>query len=151
MEGVDIQIFAEALVSIAHLFYRIEPEITSQNVADDAVQRVFGKRSLQPKRNVLLSGKLEKRIRVDYFLSGKRPLALEVVKRRKDVLAYMEQWGWRWTDLHENNPTLLRAMVYDPDNQQWDEDSLTIGKAVCEIFCPYFEQDTIEAGLAQVA
>jgi hypothetical protein len=41
-------------------------------------------------------------------------------------------------------------MVYNSDNQQRDEDSLTIGKAVCEIFCPYFEQEAIEIGLAQV-
>jgi hypothetical protein len=62
----------------------------------------------------------------------------------------MEQWGWRWTDLGQQQPTLLSAMVYDPDNQYWDEPALTIGRGVCEIFCPYFDRDAIESGLNKV-
>lgn len=150
IEGVEVQLFAEALVSIAHLFYRLDPESTVENVADRAVQRIFQDRSLQPKRNAFLEGRLEKRIKVDYFLTGKRPLALQVVNRRKDLLPYMEQWGWRWSDLRGRNLSLLPAMVYDPDNQSWDETSLTIGRTVCEIFCPYFDRNTIELGLKEV-
>jgi hypothetical protein len=150
VQGVDIQLFGEALVSVAHLFYRLEPEAAVEDVVDRAVQRIFRDRSLQPKRNFFLEGALEKRIRVDYYLSGKRSMALEVVKRRKDILPYMEQWGWRWTDLRQRHATLLRAMVYDPDQQDWDESSLAIGRSVCEVFCPYFDQAAIAAGLAEV-
>lgn len=51
----------------------------------------------------------------------------------------MEQWGFRWIDAKEADSTLVRGMVYDPENQEWDADSLAIGKAHCEIFRPYFE------------
>ncbi len=51
----------------------------------------------------------------------------------------MEQWGFRWIDAKEADPQLVRGMIYDPDNQTWDEESLDIGRAHCEIFRPYFE------------
>jgi hypothetical protein len=47
-DGVEIQLFAQALISIAHLFYRLEPEPIVENVADRALQRIFQDRSLQP-------------------------------------------------------------------------------------------------------
>ena len=59
------------------------------------------------------------------------------------LLPYMEQWGFRWNDIHRRHPSLLRAMVYDPDKQEWDETSLRIGREVCELFCPYFETETL--------
>jgi hypothetical protein len=38
-------------------------------------------------------------------------------------------------------------MFYDPDNQEWDDESLRIGQNVCEIFFPYFEADNITKAL----
>jgi hypothetical protein len=38
-------------------------------------------------------------------------------------------------------------MFYDPENQEWDDDSKRIGENVCEIFHPYFETDKIGAAL----
>jgi hypothetical protein len=92
---------------------------------------------------------VEKRIQVDYFLEGKRGLALEVVNRKHHLIPYMEQWGWRWNDLRKRRPNLLRAMVYDPDNQNWKEPALAIGRSVCEVFCPYFEQDKVESAITE--
>ena len=60
---------------------------------------------------------------------------------------YIEQWGFRWWDAKRHNDKLARAMIYDPDNQQWDDESLRIGKNVCEIFLPYFETDDIKKAL----
>ena len=150
IEGVDIQLFGEALVSIAHLVYRHEPEAASENVADRAVQRFFRERFREPKRNVLLEGELERAVRIDYYLPGKRPLALEVIDRKGDLLPYMEQWGWRWTDLRRKHADLIPAMVYDPHHQRWDEASLNIGRSVCEVFCPYFDNEALDSALEKV-
>lgn len=143
VDGLDIQLFGEALVSFAHLIYRYEPEAVGENVADRTVRKLFVERGLTPKRNFVLEGRVEKRIQVDYFLEGKRGLALEVVSRRHQLIPYMEQWGWRWNDLREKRPNLLRAMVYDPDHQNWEETALAIGRSICDVFCPYFEQDKV--------
>lgn len=140
----------EALVSIAHLLYRHEPEAASEDVADQAVQRFFRDRLREPKRNVLLEGELERGVRVDYYLPGKRSLALEVIDRKYDLLPYMEQWGWRWTDLRRKHADLIPAMVYDPHHQRWDEASLKIGRAVCEVFCPYFDNEVLDSALEKV-
>ena len=40
--------------------------------------------------------------------------------------------------------------TYDPDQQKWDESSLAVGSSVCEVFCSYFDQAAIDAGLAEV-
>jgi hypothetical protein len=112
--------------------------------------QVFPRR-LAPKRNVILEGCVEKRIQVDYFLEGKRGLALEVVNRKHHLVPYMEQWGWRWNDLREKRPNLVRAMVYDPDNQDWEDTALAIGKSVCEFFCPYFETERVHEAIFEAS
>lgn len=147
IEGVDIQLFAEALVSIAHLVYRHEPEPAAEAVAERTVSRFFAERSLTPRRHHPLEGRLERRILIDYFLEQGAGLAVQVVSRRNQLLPYMEQWGWRWTDLRSRHPGLVRAMVYDPENQPWDETALGIGRSVCEVFCPYFEVDRLGEAL----
>ncbi len=63
----------------------------------------------------------------------------------------MEQWGWRWTDIRHGNPDMLRAMVYDPDQQEWSDTALRIGQSACDIFCPYFDSDALGEALGRVA
>ncbi len=94
-----------------------------------------------------MEGRVEKRIRVDYYLEGTRGLALEVVNRRSDLVGYMEQWGWRWTDMHERQPRLVRAMIYDPERQEWEKTALEIGCLACDVFCPYHEIEEINKGI----
>lgn len=150
VDGIDIQLFAESLVSVAHLIYRYEPVMTTENVAYRTIQKVFAERELTPKTNFALSGKIEKVIRVDFYMEGRRPLACEVVKRRGPLLGYMEQWAWRWTDLHNENDRLFRAMIYDPDQQDWDDTSTNLGRGVCDLFCPYFETKPIHQVLDEI-
>jgi hypothetical protein len=60
-------------------------------------------------------------------------------------------WGFRWIDAKEAEPTLIRAMFYDPENQEWDENSITIGTRHCGILRPYFESELIRADLTRLA
>ncbi len=30
-------------------------------------------------------------------------------------------------------------MIYNPDEQEWDETSLQIGRDVCDLFAPYYD------------
>jgi hypothetical protein len=143
LQGLDVQLFAESLVSIAHLIYRYEPATSEESVADRTLKQIFKERNLEPAVNALIDGEIEKGIRVNYFLSARHPFACKVVKRRGPMLSYMEQWGWRWMDVKHHNPRLLRGMIYDPDKQEWDETTLNIGKSVCDLFCPYFETQQI--------
>ena len=147
LQGIDVQLFAESLVSIAHLIYKHEPGTAEESVADRTLRQIFKERQLEPMVNGVVDGAIEKGIRVNYFLPGSRPLACKVVKRRGPMLGYMEQWGWRWMDIKQQNPRLLRGMVYDPDKQEWDKTTLDIGKSVCDLFCPYFETQQIHDAL----
>ena len=135
--GAEIQLFTEALVSIAHLAYLHEPAAQTVNVSRETVERVFRERQIDAKTNHLLVGKVEKRIRVDYFASPYRSLAVQVLGRRGAVTSYMEQWGFRWRDLHDAHPRLLRVMLYDPAVQDIDSTATAIGEAVCDYFGPY--------------
>jgi hypothetical protein len=150
LQGIDVQLFAESLVSIAHLIYKFEPVTTEDSVADRTLLKILKERDLQPTINAVIDGKIEKSIRVNYLVAGPRPLACKIVKRRGPMLGYMEQWGWRWTDVRQQNSRILRGMIYDPDKQQWDETTVNIGKSVCELFCPYFETQAIHDALDRV-
>lgn len=140
----DIQIFAEGLVALSHLAPKVPKQIlpSAEGLIEERIASFFYNRHLTPLRRHKLEGQVEREITVDYYLEAPRPLALEPVTRNKDLLPYMEQWGWRWTDLKNRHPNMIRAMIYDPDNQQWDESSLNIGRQVCDIFAPYTETDT---------
>lgn len=147
IEAVEIQLFAEGLSSIAHLIDWHNAEAEEENVARKSIERVFSSRKLEPLRNHALEGRLEKTIRVNYFIPGAHGLALQVVDRKTDLHGYMQQWGWRWTDLHEKQAGIIRAMVYDPDRQDWDATALDIGRSVCEVFCPYHESEEISRAI----
>ena len=143
IEGSEIQLFGEALVSIAHLHYLNEHSIKSKNVATETIERLFSERKLEPRKNHRLSGKLKERISVDFFVDTRCPVALQVIERSSSLTGYMEQWGFRWRDLKDANPSLLRSMIYDPAVQEIDRTAKAIGESVCELFCPYHEADRI--------
>ena len=134
-----MHLFTEALVGIAHLGYLHEPSPKAPNIARQTVEKVFRERAIEAKINHRLEGKVEKRIVVDYFVSPYRSVAVQVLGRRGIVTSYMEQWGFRWRDLHDAHPKLLRVMFYDPAVQEVDTTSAAIGEAVCDYFGPYHE------------
>src|SRR5437867_8197342 len=72
LDGLDVQLFAESLVSIAHLVYRYEPYNPRDSPADKTLQQVFKERHYEPRKNVELDGEIEKRIRLDYLVEAKR-------------------------------------------------------------------------------
>jgi hypothetical protein len=135
--GADIHLFTEALVGIAHLAYLHEPTAKVPNVARATVEKVFRERHIEAKTNHRLEGKVENRIVVDYFATPARPLAVQVLGRRGAVTSTMEQWGFRWRDLHDAHPRLVRVMLYDPAVQEIDSTATAIGEAVCDYFGPY--------------
>jgi hypothetical protein len=149
VDGIDLHLFGEALVSIAHLICRHEPESFVESAADRTVRQVFKDREVVPLENVALEGRVEKKIKVDYLITGSRRLAMEVIKRRGSDLGYIERWAWRWTDLRNQDGELLNGMIYDPDVQDYDQTALAVGRSVCDIFCPYFETDQIHALLSK--
>ena len=151
MQGNDLHHFGEGLLSIASLNNLHDPVARIPNIAEQTVERVFADRQLKPERNYSLSGRVEKKVKVDYFLDLRRPVAVEVLARRGNVTAYMEQWGFRWRDLRDANASLLPAMIYDPATQEIDPTAKAIGEAVCELFCPYHETQRLHALLDRAA
>lgn len=147
LNGLDIQLFAESLSSISHLIYRNETRGLQENIVRQSLQRSFKVHRFSPKQDVDLSGKVEDRIRVDFLFEKERRLAMKSIDIHDRVKDYMERWAWRWTDLKNQDPDILRAMIYNPDQQDWDETSLKIGREVCDLFCPYFERDQIKDAL----
>lgn len=147
LDGLDIQIFAESLVTIAHLIYRFEPTTREEGPAERQLRQIFQDRHLNPTWAATIDGVVEKQIRVDWVLQARRPMACKIVRRRGPMLAYMEQWGWRWTDVKSQNPSLLRGMVYDPDRQEWDDTTRGIANQVCDFFCPYFDTNAINGAI----
>lgn len=154
LAGVDLHLFGEALVSIAHLNNLHEPASKPPNVARQTVEKIFRERQISPHSNFKLDGKLEKGIQVDYYVEAKQPVAVEVLGRRGAILGYMEQWGFRWRDLRDTHSSLLPVMIYDPAVQDVDSTSQRIGESACELFCSYEQTDQINglldrAGIAQ--
>jgi hypothetical protein len=149
IDGLDIHLFGEALVSISHLIYRHELASPKALHVYNAIRGLLKRKNFtfKEREEAVILGKVEPHIRVDFLVTEKRVLACKTVERRGRMRDYIEQWGFRWMDAKQHNKTLVRAMFYDPDNQEWDDDSKHIAENVCEIFHPYFETDKITADL----
>ena len=145
LAGVDLHLFGEALVSIAHLNNLHEPASKPPNVARQTVEKIFKEREIKPEPNFKIDGKVERNIRVDYYLPARHPVAIEILGRRGVVTSYMEQWGFRWRDLRDAHPYLLPVMIYDPAVQDVDSTALAIGESVCELFCSYDQTEEINS------
>lgn len=142
LEGVNVHVFAEALVAIAHLHYLREIKPRTLDIPDQTLQRVFVDHKIQAKANAPLQGKVRKDIKVDYLIEQKQ-MAFQIIRRHGRILPTMERWGWRWHDLKGALPKLQPVMLYDPHNQEIDSESRAIGKEVCGLFCSYEETDLI--------
>jgi hypothetical protein len=149
IDGLDIHLFGEALVSIAHLIYRHELASPKALHVYNAIRGLLRRKNFDFKEgeDAVIIGRVEPHIRVDFLVVENHVLACKTIERRGRMRDYIEQWGFRWMDAKRRNETLVRAMFYDPENQEWDEDSKRIGENVCEMFHPYFEVDKISADL----
>jgi len=149
LDGIDVHLFGEALVSLAHLIYRHEMTTPRALHVYNAIRRLLIKYNFNflEHEQAVVAGEVEQRIIVDFLVKERHSVACKTVERRGRMRDYIEQWGFRWWDAKRRNSKLARAMFYDPDNQEWDDESLRIGKNVCEIFLPYFETDGIKTAL----
>jgi len=143
IQGIDVHLFGEALVSIAHLICRHEMQQAIAATADEQLVRIFTDIKQPFRKNAMLPGVIEESIQVDYFFDRNAPSAVEVLHNSGRVLDRMERWGYRWQDLKEKNPRLRSAMIYDPDRQIIDATSRRIGEKACELFCAYHETERI--------
>jgi len=148
---VDLHVFAEALSAISYLWVLHEPSIRTLDVADETLRRVFSDREIKPQREAVLNGKTEKNVKVDYLVVENRPVAFEILRRKKDIYPLMEQWGYRWQDLKKVAPELMPVMIFDPATQEIDEGSRAIGEEVCSLFCAYDQTDRIHQVLEAAA
>ena len=149
LDGIDVHLFGEALVSISHLIYRHELTTPRALHVYNAIRSLLIKYNFNflEHEQAVIVGEVEQRINVDFLIKDRHSVACKTVERRGRMREYIEQWGFRWWDAKRHNNRLARAMFYDPDNQQWDDESLRIGQNVCEIFYPYFETDSIKKAL----
>lgn len=143
IQGSDLHLFGEALVSIAHLICRHETQQAIVATADEAIVRIFTDAKRTFRTNAALPGHIEESIQVDYYFDHSLPSALQVIHRSGRILDTMERWGYRWLDLKKKNPTLRSAMIYDSARQTIDPTSQRIGEEVCDLFCAYHETDRI--------
>ena len=143
LSAVDIHVFAEDLVNIAHLYYLHEAKPRALDVPDQTLRRVFADHQVEAEAGYSLDGHARKKIRLDYYVATPQPAAFQIIRRHGRILSTMEQWGFRWNDLRTQHPELRPAMIYDPHHQDIDADSRAIGEEVCELFCSYEDTDRI--------
>lgn len=143
VQGLDIHVFGEALVSIAHLFIRHETEEAYSAPAHEQIIRAFKEVGVEYSTNRKLSGAVEDAIKVDYYFQRHLPSAIQVLQKKDRIIDTMERWGFRWSDLRRKTPELRTAMIYDPDRQSMDAVSRRIGEGVCTLFCAYYETERI--------
>lgn len=149
IEGIDVQLFAEALVSISHLIYRHEISTPRSAHVYTTIRNILAHNHFHFKERdeAIIQGKIETKIPVDFVAMGNHVVACKTIERRGRIREYMEQWGFRWRDAKDRNPKLINSMFYDRENQNWDSDSLNIGRSVCDIFEPYDEAEKITQAL----
>lgn len=150
IEAVQIHIFAEALVNVAHLCYLRDLKTRTLDVPDQTLQKVFKDHRVEAVKGHTLDGHARKKVRVDYLVANRSPMAFQIIREQGKILNTMERWGFRWNDLRAETPTLRSAMIYDPHHQQIDRESRAIGEDVCELFCSYEDTEQIHEFLGKV-
>ena len=134
---------SEGLIAVSHLRVLNDPRPAEENVAESVVERVFRDAGLKPDRNHRLNITEERKIKVDFYVQRRQPVALQLLKSKNDVSGTMERWGFRWHELRKNYPGLMPVMLYDRNTQLIDSYSRHIGETECELFCGYDETDRI--------
>jgi hypothetical protein len=151
LQGLDVQLFAEALSGLTHVIFRSEHSQPRSSHVYHRVADGLRKANIPfvTGRDALIAGSSSKLIQVEFLLGAKVRAAIKTVQRKGRMHDYMEQWGFRWADARQAEPTLVRVMLYDPEHQEWDENSLKIGEQHCEIFRPYHELELLRDDLAR--
>src|SRR5688572_6515076 len=93
IDGLDVHLFGEALVSISHLVYRQEYEAPRVEHVYFSIRKLLMEHAVhfKEKDEAYVSGKIEGQIRVDFLT---RSLACKTVERRGRMREYMEMWGY---------------------------------------------------------
>lgn len=143
LDPMDLQVFAEGLVAVSRLDVLNEHRVVEENVARKTVDRVFRDAQLTPKCRHRLTIAEDRRVPVDYFVELKKPVAIELIRNRRDLPGTMEKWGYRWRQLRESYAGLAPVMLYDRNTQIIDSYSARIGRDDCDLFCGYDETDRI--------
>lgn len=149
-EARELHLFAEGLASVAHLTFLHQPSGRVEDVVEKTIERIFEDRRLPFQRNHLLIGAIERKVKVDYYVELREPVAIQLIRQQGSVVALMEQWGYRWYDLKKVRPQLAPVMVYNPDLTDIDPAVRSIGESVCSLFCAYYEADRIHQFLGQM-
>jgi hypothetical protein len=150
LDAVDIHVFTEGLANISQLHLLHDPRATLENVAETVVERVFRDAGLEPQRNHKMNITKERKISVDFFAQRRLPVAVELVKTKKDFTGTMERWGFRWDKLRQNYEGLVPVMLYDRNNGLMDAYPRHIGEEKCALFCGYDETDRIHELLERI-
>lgn len=148
IEAVQIHLFAEAMVNVAHLYYMRDLKPRSIDVVDRTLLRVFQDHQVVALKGRTLDGQTRKKVKVDYLIESSPPMAFQMIRQHGRILSTMERWGYRWNDLRSRDPSLRPAMIYDPHQQDIDSESRSIGEEVCDLFCSYEETERIHEFLA---
>jgi len=148
IKPVDIHVFTEGIVAVSHLHILNEHRVIEENVAETTVKRILHDTSLSAQRNHRLSITKERKIKVDFYVEQRSPVALQLIKTKSDLSGTMEKWGFRWHELKKAYDGLRPVMLYDRNTQSVDSYSRHIGNTECELFCGYDETDRIHEVLA---
>ena len=143
LDATEIQVFTEGMIAVSHLHVLNDHRTAEENVAESVVERIFRDAGLKPDRNHRLSITKERKIKVDFYVQRRQPVALQLLKSKNDVSGTMERWGFRWHELRKNYQGLMPVMLYDRNTQLIDSYSRHIGETECELFCGYDETDRI--------
>lgn len=151
LDPADIHVFSEGLTAISRLDILNDHRATEENVADSTVRRIFQDADLHPQRNHRLNITKERKVRVDYYLEQRRPVAIQLLRTKSDLSGTMEKWGFRWHELKKAYNRLAPVMLYDRNTQLIDPYSRHIGETECTLFCGYDETDRIHETLQSLA
>lgn len=124
-----IHSFIEAIKAISDLTYFHEAKIPKESIIHQEIKHVLDHKKVKylEYNEARIDGVLEKKHRVDFLIENKRPeIIVEHAGENTKMMA--EVWGFRFSDIKDNNPTVSSYSVYDVDSP-WTDTGLNILKA----------------------
>ena len=142
----EIQLFAEGLISIAHLIYRFSRRTAYDNLPYETVSQIYISLNHPFESHVDLRGKYHNRIYADIKTSA----SIIRVLNTQRAFESLQIASFQFHDYKLANPSINRILIYNPD-KNWDDDCLALAQSTdyFEFSAPYTESESIRDYIRQ--
>lgn len=143
---LELQLYAEGLISIAQLSNRIETAVPTPAETQMTIAQILQANKIPYKTSHELNAGYERKLRVDFCTTDKRR-AVQIIDHKNGAPTQMEIWAYRAKEITLANENLRMALVYNEDRLTMTSGLTRLVQGQCPYVFPSSKTDEIESFL----